>query len=79
MKNVIHFAKVLGICWAAAMVAYLFVVLRGSFNFVIAWYGTSRPPMWLTQMLFWLWPVFPALLIAGSWEILRVIRLRIVR
>jgi len=34
--------------------------------------------MWAVQIVFWLWPVVPALLIAVFWEILRLIKLRIV-
>ena len=78
MSNALHFAKVFGVCLAVTMTAYLFGI-RGSFDFAIGWHGTSRPPMWLIQMLFWLWPAIPALLIAGLWEILRVVRLRFAR
>lgn len=79
MSTMVHFAKILGACWATAMAVYLFVVFRGSFNVVVASYGPSRPAMWVTQTIFWFWPVVPAFLIAGLWEIVHVIRLRIVR
>jgi len=75
MNNMLHFAKHFGVCWVTAMVAYVFVVFRSGFSF--GWLGPSHPPMWAIQTMFWLWPVVPALLIAGLWEILRVIRLRI--
>lgn len=76
MNNMLHFAKFFGICWVTAMVAYVFVVFRWGFS--VVWVGPSHLPMWTIQAIFWFWPVLPALLIAGLWEILRVIRLRII-
>jgi hypothetical protein len=78
MNDMLHFAKVFGICMAATMAAYVFVVFRWGFNVGVAW-GTSRPPMWAIQVVFWFWPAVPALLIAVFWEILRLIKLRIVQ
>jgi len=77
MNVALHFAKVFGICMATFVAAYVFVVFRWGFNVGIAW-GTSHPPMWAVQIVFWLWPVVPALLIAVFWEILRLIKLLIV-
>ncbi len=79
MSNVLHFAKVFGICWTTTMVVYLFVVYRWGFSFSLAFSRMSHPPIWAIQMMFWLWPVIPAFIIAGLWEMLRVIKLHIVR
>ena len=76
MNNVLHFAKVFGICWATAMVVYTFVIYRWGFAFSVGVLGRSRPPMWEVQTLFWLWPVVPAFLLALTWELIRMAALR---
>jgi hypothetical protein len=77
MNNLLHFGKVFGICWAAAMVAYLFVTFR--WGFAVGWLRTPHPPTRTIQIMFWLWPVVPALLIAGFCEIVGIVGLRIAR
>ena len=79
MSNLLHFVKVFAICLAAAMVAYVFVVYRWGFGVSVGWFGTSRPPIWVLQITFWLWPVIPVFLIAGLWEIVRMVRFHLAR
>jgi hypothetical protein len=69
MSNTLHFGKIRGICWVICMVAYIFVVFTWGFGVSVAWRG-SHPPIWAVQTMFWLWPVVPAFLIAGLWEVL---------
>lgn len=73
MNHALHFAKAFGVCWAAAMASYVFVTFR--WGFAVGWVRPPAPPMWALQMLFWLWPVIPAFLVAGLWEVIRVVGL----
>ena len=77
MKALLHFAKVFGFVWGAIIIVYLITFSRGM-SFVVASYGTTRPSSWLMQMIFF-FSVLPALFVAGLWEILRVVRLHMVR
>ena len=71
MNNLLHFAKILGICGATAMVVYISVIYRWGFAASLH-FGSSRPPMWTVQALFWLWPLVPVFFVAIIWELIRV-------
>jgi len=75
MNNLLHFAKIFGICSAAAMVVYIAVIYRWGFA-VSLHFGSSRPPMWAVQALFWLWPLVPVFCAVIVWELIRVAVLR---
>lgn len=76
MNNLLHFAKIFGICGATAMVVYIAVIYRWGFGFSVGLIGKPHPPMWFVQTLFWLWPVVPALFVAIVWELIRIAVLR---
>lgn len=78
MNNLLHFAKVFGICGAAAMVVYIAVIYRWGFGVGLRFgsSGSSRPPMWTVQALFWLWPLVPVFCAVIVWELIRVAVLR---
>jgi len=77
MNNLLHFAKILGLCGAAAMVVYIAVIYRWGFAVGVRLHsGSSRPPMWVVQTLFWLWPLVLVFFGAIVWELIRVAVLR---
>jgi hypothetical protein len=75
MNNLLHFAKIFGICGAAAMVVYIAVIYRWGFA-VGLHFGSSRPPMWVVQAFFWLWPLVVVFFVTIVWELIRVAVLR---
>ena len=68
MDRLVHFAKVIGIVWAVVMALY-FVEIR-LWGFAVGWFGQPPAPLWVLHVLFWTWPVAPA--IAALWELTRL-------
>jgi hypothetical protein len=71
-----HFAKIFGIAWAIITGMYILVVLVVGGGFGVYWPAQSPPPRFLIDLFFYAWPVVPAAVIAGLWELARVAVIR---
>jgi hypothetical protein len=68
MTRLIHFGKVFVVVWLIFSAIYVLVVLKYGFGVGLQ----GHPPIWLVRLVFYLWPAVPAVLIAATWELLRI-------
>jgi len=59
------------------MVVYIAVIYRWGFAVGVRLHsGSSRPPTWAVEALFWLWPLVAVFVVVIVWELIRVAVLR---